>query len=179
MKQVPQFIEKILEEVVSKIVLKNYLTPTENFVVNFDAGSELDIISQLSNKDQSNSDLKNHKYPLIAAKLPILHKIGIGLEKVRIPRIIIAHYSTREFAPVMERFAANEVFKNVLQPLYLQFLKYLAQSRYTAISDPDAIEHTYFYSAGIQKVSEGLNDYVDIIEILNMEFYLNNLQNCK
>lgn len=178
MKQGPFFIEKILQEAAGKIVLKNYIKPTETFVINFDAGSELDIITQLSLKDESNSNLRNLKYPLIAVKTPILRKSGIGLEKIRIPRIIFAHYSTREFAPVMDKFAVNEVFKNVLNPLYTQFLKYLAHSRYITSSDPDAIDHTFFYRGSTQ-VAEGLNDYVDILEILNMEFYLNNLQNCK
>lgn len=172
MRQDPQFVENILKEAALGIVLPNYS-------VQFDAGSELDIINQLSLKDESNSNLRNLKYPLIAAKLPILHKVGTGLERVRIPRIIIAHLSTREFTPVMERFASNEVFKTVLQPVYIKFLQQLAKSKWTSISDPDAIEHSWFFSAGQQKVAEGLNDYVDIIEILNMEFYLNNLQNCK
>ena len=78
----------------------------------------------------------------------------------------------------MDKFAVNEVFKNVLNPLYTQFLKYLAHSRYITSSDPDAIDHTFF-NRGSTQVAEGLNDYVDILEILNMEFYLNNLQNCK
>lgn len=180
-----EFDVNILKEAASKIVLKNPLPSLlpgigiQNLVINFDAGRDMDILNQLSLKDESFSNLFNLKYPLIAVRLPILHKVGTGYETIRIPRIVIAMLATREHSAVMPRFSEQEVFRNVLQPIYKQFLKYIAASKWTALLDPNYIPHSYFYSPGVQPIGSGLNDYVDIIEILNMELLINNIQNCK
>lgn len=166
------FIVKVLQDCVSSMVILGLSSP------NFDAGRSLDILGNLSQKDQSTS-LKDSKYPLIAVQLPIIQYSGIGLKKIRIPRIVIATLTTGDdFLPVVERFDDGQTFELTLRPLYREFLRQISRSRWFAVNDPDTIVHTFFCSPGQQPIGKGLSDYVDIIEILNMELFLNNIQNC-
>lgn len=172
------FIVNIFKDIVSKMRVKNLSNTLQYLDVQYDAGRDIDILGNLSEKDASIS-LKDKKYPLIALKLPVIQKVTNGLLKITIRRIVIATLTNNEQAEVLSRFSNTEVFKTILQPCYKEFLKQVANSKWTSQGDPQAIIHLMSHNPGNQPLTKGLSDFVDIIEILDMEFYLNNIQNCK
>jgi len=147
--------------------------------VYYQPGRNSDIIKSLNDLDNSIT-MKGLKYPLIAMVLPIREKRGSGFyASIVIPRIVIATLSSAENTErILEKYEEFGSFKKILYPCYYEFLKRLAWSRFTIVNDPDYIVHTKMDSPGQQPIGQGLSDYVDIIEILNLEINLNQPKNC-
>ncbi len=164
------FIPEVLKSVASAMeVIKVGSDPEVNWTINFDAGRNIQILHALAMKD--GTSLGNLKYPLIAAVMPIPEKNGSGFLEVTFPRIVIAHLTktgtNTEY--VMDKYSSDGVIKNILRPCYREFMNRLAWSIYTNMGDPKAYEHTYFENPSQQPIGEGLTDFVDIVEILNLK----------
>lgn len=143
--------------------------PVTYFVINFEPGFNTQIINSLRNMDTNS--LGNLKYPLLAAVMPIPERNGSGFLEVTFPRIVIAYLTktSTNSEPVLDKYDSDGVFKKILQPCLREFITRLALSTYTNIGDPGAYEYTSRHLPSQQPLGEGLTDFVDIIEILNLK----------
>ncbi len=164
------FIPEVLKAVVAAMeVPKIGSDPAVDWEIQYDAGRSIQIINALRAKD--GSSLSDLKYPLIAAVMPIPEKNGSGFTEVIFPRIVIAYLTktgtNSEY--VMDKYNSGSVLKDILNPCYREFMNQLAWSKYTGMGDPEMFEHTYQENLSQQPLGEGLTDFVDIIEILNLK----------
>lgn len=160
----------VFGEAVAKMAVPGY-------TVNFEAGRSYEIIKSLIEKDNAPL-LQSLKYPLVALLMPTMESNGTGYQIVRVNRIVIAHLTNQDIG-VGQRYEADEVFKSVLYPCYFELLNRLAWSTSTNQGDPWAILHTKFDNPSRQPIGQGLQDYVDTIEITNMELILPQIKTCK
>lgn len=86
-------------------------------------GHRLEIANRLKAKDGL-VDQKNAKYPLIALRLDTEQEIGEGFPKQNLNLIIAT--LTKKGYNAEQRYA--NVFKPILEPLYLQFMRALRES---------------------------------------------------
>lgn len=159
----------IIKEVVSSMSIS----------CNFIAGRNVQIVEGLLKIDNSVTN-KLQKYPLIALVTPIKETRTTNgyYADVKIPRIVIAVKSLDKTASVLKRYENGGTFKSSLYPIYYEFLKKLAHCRWILNSDPDNFPHKKMDNPGIQPASESMNDYVDCIEIFDLEFKINQLKTC-
>jgi hypothetical protein len=164
------FVVDVLSSVVdAMIVPKVGVIPAANWAVQYEPGQSVQIIDALKNKD--GTTLGGLKYPLIAAVMPIPEKGGSGFLEVIFPRIVIAHYTKdgTNTEPVKNKYESSGVLKTILRPCFREFMNRLAWSNYTNMGDPDAYEYIYREYPAQQKIGDGLSDFVDIIEILDLK----------
>lgn len=115
---------------------------------------------------------KTDKYPLIAVSTPIFESRGDGFySEVHIPRIAIATITREEYS-VIKRFEPGGTYDAILYPLYFEFLKRLARNKFVVGKDPDMLSHKKADNPGNQPLAKDLNDYVDIIEIIDLKFLI-------
>lgn len=145
------------------------IDPVTYFQINFEPGMNSQIIESLKNYDGTSLD--SLKYPLIAAVMPISEDSGSGFLEVTFPRIVIAYLTktATNTEPVLDKYLSTGVFKTILRPCLREFINQLAWSKYTNIGDPDMYEYTSRDLPSQQKIGEGVNDFVDIVEILNLK----------
>jgi hypothetical protein len=145
--------------------------------INYDAGRSIQIISGLIVADGAPS-FKNKKYPLIAMILPVREKRGSEYyAKVKIERLIIACLTDSDLT-VLKRYEAGGTFADILYPCYNEFMKRLAYCSWIVEQDPDSFIHEKMDNPGTQQLGQGTSDYVDSLEILNLEFTLIKPKNC-
>lgn len=115
------------------------------------------------------------KYPLIALFQDFPEEMGDAggyYGRVTIPKIIIATITDNTYKSE-QRY--NATFKPVLYPIYYAFMDKIAKHRGFIVADVASIRHTkidrLYY--GTQYAGQGLNDYVDAIEISNLQLTLN------
>jgi hypothetical protein len=145
---------------------------------NYQPGRNIQILKSLNDLDNSIS-MKGVKYPLIAMFLPVredMNTLFYGI--ARIPRIVIATI-TQSTDDVFKRYQECGTFKSILYPCYYEFFRQLARSPNIIGSDPSGFNHTKMDNPGTQSIGEGSTDYIDSIEILNLELTLNQIINCK
>ena len=163
---IPEVLKSVVDDMVVPIIGS---APAADWTINFDAGRNKQILTALASKD--GSSLAKLKYQLIAAVMPIPQKMGSGFAEVIFPRIVIAHLTktgtNTEY--VMDKYNSGSVIKDILRPCYIEFMTRFAWSTYTNMGDPAAYEHTYYENPSQQPIGEGLNDFVDIVEILNLK----------
>ena len=172
----------ILETIVSKMRVEGIsdMTKPGESKINFEAGRPSQIIESLDQLDVSTT-MKGLKYPLIAVQLPVKEKRGSGFYAlVTIPRIVIATMSKtgENTEKVIDKYRQNGTFKKVLYPCYHEFLNRVAWSPYTNMQDPDSLVHVKMDNPGQQPIGQGSSDYVDTIEILNLEIIINQIKTC-
>lgn len=165
------YIPEVLEKAVlaMKVPIYPATIPVTFFSINYIPGTQTQIIDALENMDGTTLD--GLKYPLIAVEMPISEKNGSGFLEVTFPRIIIAYLTKTSTGdePVMDKYSSDGVFKNILRPCKNELIRRIAWSTYTNMGDPDMYE---FISRDLpcrQTLGKGLNDFVDIIEILNLK----------
>lgn len=143
--------------------------PVEYFIINYEPGRHSQIIDALKNKDGTSLD--QLKYPLIAVVMPIPEKNGSGFLEVTFPRTVIAYLTKTNTNTelVLKKYESSGVFKTILIPCLNEFIRRLAWSTFTNMGDPGAYEYTVRHSPSQQPIGEGLSDFVDIIEILNLK----------
>lgn len=142
------------------------------FTINYEPGRNDQILAHLKSLDKAS--LSQLKYPLIAAVMPISEDHGSGWTQVTIPRIVIAYLTNtgKSTEYVIDKYSSDGVFKTILRPCKNEFITRLAWSTYTNMGDPDMYEYTYRELPCQQTIGEGLNDFVDIIEILNLKIQI-------
>lgn len=139
------------------------------FTINFLLGSEQKILDALNNMNGTSED--SLKYPLVAVVQPIPENNGSGFLEVTFPRIILAYLTqtSTKTEPVLDKYSVSGVYKTILRPMQREFIKNLAFSVYTSYGDPMAYEYTSRDIPCQQPIGSTLQDFVDIIEILNLK----------
>jgi len=165
-----QVLYDVFKNAVAKMKVPGYAS------VNFEGGRSYNIVKSLIEKDNVQV-LQSLKYPLVAVLMPVSESIGTGFQVVRVNRIVIAHLTNPDIG-VDQRYSSTEIFKTVLYPCYVELLRQLAFSTATSIGDPWAIPHSKFDNPSRQPVGQGLQDYVDTIEIGNLELILHQIKTC-
>lgn len=148
--------------------------------INFQAGRSIQIITALKELDLAPST-KGKKYPLIALTLPIKEERGTGVyAKITIPRIVIATITKNGEGTenVMSRYSSDGTFKTILYPCYNEFFKRLVRSKHIVGTDVDAFPHYKMDNPGTQPIGQGSTDFVDTIEITDLEIQLIQIKNC-
>jgi hypothetical protein len=167
------FIVDVLCSVVNAMQVPVFPTtkPTTYYKINFEPGSNTQIIDALNLKN--GTALDKLKYPLIAAVMPISESTVSATNNLEVtfPRIVIAYLtkSATNSELVKDKYSSDGIFKTILQPCLREFIKQLAFSTYTDIGDPDMYEFTSRHLPSQQSIGQGLSDFVDIIEILNLK----------
>lgn len=175
----PLIIKDIIGEVVSAVDAK--LFPTLNKHITYEAGRSIQILTELVKKDQSIT-LKGTKYPLFALFQPFTEINGKNgwYCDVTFPKIIIACLSN--FTNTNDKRYTNS-FEPILYPIYDAFLKQLPRHRNIVGADPGAIMHLHTDQPGPQprssgEIKAGFNDYVDAIEINNLQLTFKQIKSC-
>ncbi len=166
----------IMGAVITNVNADTYLS------VNYEPGRWYQILQELSDLDNSIS-LKGIKFPLFAMQMPIKEKRGgerPGFATVIIPRIVIAVLTKSGDGTerVLDKYASGGTFKTTLYPLYNAFLKWLARSTSVINNDPDNFIHTKMDNPGQQATESSTNDFIDSIEILDLELQLRQIKTC-
>lgn len=158
----------VIKEAIDSMSIQAYYEP----------GRSIQILQSINDKDNGISS-KNEKYPLIAVLMPIRESRGSGFfyGKAKIPRIVIATITGGD-SPVLPRFNSSGTFQTVLYPLYYEFLFRLANHPNVVGTDPEMLVHDCLPNPGQQPIGEGLSDYIDSIEILNLELNLIQSKTC-
>jgi hypothetical protein len=134
-------------------------------------GHRLEIANRLKAKDNRVNE-KEAKYPLIALRLDTEEGMGEGFPKQDL-NLIIATITKRGYN-AEERY--TNVFKPVLQPLYLQFIQALRKSGlfiWPNLQDMPVhtkIDRPYWGTPDPEENVKNLfDDPIDAIEILNLK----------
>jgi len=168
----PVILVDIIKEVVSSM-----FNGTKN--VHFEPGRSAHIMKELNYLDNSIT-YKNKKYPLIAMVMPAKEVISENgyYSRVTIERIFIATITTPTDS-VLKRYEDGGTFKSVLYPCYYEFLNRLVQHKNVVWSDPTSIPHTKMDVPGVHPIGQGTTDFIDSIDIVNLEITLSQIKNCK
>jgi hypothetical protein len=180
----------IVDEMAAIVAAVDAVTfPTLQKHINYIYGHPLEIqnrLQLLTNSPDVNDRKK--KFPLIALfeDIPIRRGVEEGVYGTAIMTIIIANITEPDFTSE-ERETNN--FKPILIPIYLEFLNQLVSpvvknadgNKLLFVDNADRIKHTqinhkYWGRQGTEgNVKSIFNDYIDCIEIQNLEvsFYNN------
>lgn len=175
-------IVKLLENIVGTMFSdsdKEFTIPV-GYSVNYQPGLTNQIVSRLYAMDNSLT-LYNEKYPIIAVVLPIFEERGNGFQSlVRIPRIVIANLTKTNTSSeyVLDKYSNDGVFETILYPCYREFLKRIARNNKTSVSEPNMIKHKYIEMPYQLPLTQGMSDFVDAIEIRDLEIILTNIKIC-
>jgi hypothetical protein len=138
--------------------------------INYQYGHFKELIQTLAQYDLSNSQ-RFEKYPLIYLVQDFREQRGRqpGVYSEVSLNIVICHQTDANYK-ITDRM--NKVFKPVLYPIYYSLIEQLTKSNLTFASSPDMVQHdkydrSYWGSDVIDK--NMLNDYVDAIDIQNLQ----------
>lgn len=140
--------------------------------INYQYGSMSEIKAVLEQWDQD-SKYKHLRYPAIILILPVTVRRGLQSGwSGRFTCSIGILYHTQPDLTSAERI--DQSFKNILRPLYENFVQNLLDSGYFAAYDVEDIPHQYIEHTTLGKDSfikldEVTYDYIDAIEMGNLE----------
>jgi len=181
----PVYIEDIIGAVVQEVQVEVLATIQQNETaalgttgiqnINYQYGHFRELIETLAQWD-SDLSLRSMKYPLVYLVGDFRESRGrlAGVYADISPTVIICHQTEATYK-VTDRMA--NVFKPVLYPIYYSLLKQLAKSSMIFAASPDLISHDkwnrkYWGTGPIETGGSdklALNDYVDAIEIQNLQ----------
>ena len=164
------FVVDIIESVAVKVATELGIH------INYVYGDEIDIITNLKDKDGSVT-LKGTKYVLLALYMPFIERRGESVPlyaDVTIRRVTIATLTNSDDLP-MARY--QKTFKPILYPVYESFLLNLAHDNHITSKDPNLLTHIKVDTMGAVPVS-GINDFVDCINLDNLQFSITQTKFC-
>lgn len=139
--------------------------------IDYQYGHTVELIQTLAQYDKVDS-FRRLKYPLVWLVMDFPEKRGkLDWYATTTLNIIIAHQT--ESTDKMEN-RMIKVFKPVLYPIYYALLDGLASHDLINENDADILQHTKYdrgYMGNIRadgNIANKLNDYVDAIEIINL-----------
>jgi hypothetical protein len=147
-------------------------------------GHPLEIINTLAEKDR-NDVHKFNKFPLIALFQDFTETMGESQavkSEVTDLNLIIAVNTSPEYSSE-QRY--DNTFRPVLYPLYDLLIEHITKSRYFANTDPGLVPHNkidrlYWGRSGLYgNEANVFNDYIDAIEIQNLNLSLRLGPNCE
>lgn len=172
----PILIVDLFKDVVTDMNL--VLQPSLNVSVRYHYGSSIQILKKLVQLNEGITT--KQRFPLIALFQPFQEVIGGDgyYAHVKIKKIVIAMLSNLT-DDVPDRY--NKTFVPVLYPIYYEFLNQIAQNGYFVINDAGMIPHTKIDIPGSPppKNEADFNEFVDAIEINDLELTINEQINCK
>jgi hypothetical protein len=162
-------------------IIGDVVTSMTNKTINYQPGTTEQITKALNDLDYSVTS-KGKKYPLIAMVMPVQEKRGRSVghyARVIIPKIVIATISNYPTDDVLLRYdLTTGVFPTILYPLYYDFLSKCGASLRIDGQDPDSFEHIKIDYPNIRRLASETDDWVDYIEISNLELFINQLKTC-
>lgn len=173
----PLILVDIFNEVVQAMDVT--LFPTLGKHLDYQPGRSTQIQTELQKIVQATvASTKGGKYPLVALFQDIPEQRGTTgyYATVTIPKISIA-VLTVQADPVPVRYDKN--FRPTLYPIYYEFLRQLCRHKNIVANDPNAIAHTKIDRPGSQPAGQNMNDYLDAIEISNLQLTLKETKSCK
>ena len=147
--------------------------------LNYQHGSTDQMLEQLALQSQSPT-MKNERFPMIALFQPFKEKMGGDYyATVKFPKIVIA-VNTNATDNTDKRYA--KTFVPVLYPIYEELLNQIRLCPNVVVQNQDYIPHIKMDNPGSpppEQKSKQFNEYVDAIEIYDLEliFSVNNF--CK
>jgi hypothetical protein len=177
----PLFIVDIIGEVVAAVDAVLYATLNKHIL--YEYGRSIQILQKLQSlNDGITSTTKGSKYPLFALfqDFPEDSAGGSGYYcTVRFPKISIATLTNSTDPPPIRY---TQTFKPILYPIYEEFLRQLVRHKNIVGNDPAAISHIKWDRPGTQpegdKMGSNFNDYVDAIEIQNLQLTFKQIKKC-
>jgi len=174
----PLYIVDIMQEVVASVDVITF--PLIGKHIDFIPGRSSQIIKKLIELGTSSKlETKAKKYPLFALFMdfPENNTQTFYHCTVKFPKISIANFTDHNW-PVLTKYANN--FKPILYPIYTNFLTQL--SRHKNIVGVD-FPHIKWDRPGVQPADpskpSNFNDYVDAIEINNLDITFKQVRFCK
>jgi hypothetical protein len=175
----PLYIVEVIEDVVKATDVALYSTLNKHIFYQY--GRSIQILTQLQYLNGSIQS-KGNKYPLFALfqDFPETNGGNGYYATVRFPKIIIATL-TQSTDSVPKRYA--ETFKPILYPIYTEFLRQLVKHKNVVANDPGAIPHIKWDRPGSmpaadKKEAGNFTDYVDAIELQNLELTFKQIKSC-
>ncbi len=148
----------------------------------YDYGEPLDIVNKLSQKDRGS--LKFNKFPLIALLMEFREEMGedMTIRSRTTDLTIVIITDTKPELHTSERYDLN--FRTTLYPLYDLLIKHITKSKYfkagPGLVRHGKIDHPYWGRQGLYGSESNIfNDYIDAIEIDNLELSLRLNNKCK
>ena len=159
-------IPLILEQVVSAM----NVTGVSN--INFQIGRLSDIIKSQTDMDNSLS-FKDKKYPMVSMEIPIreISNAANYTFAIYIPKIVISNIGDGT-SDMMSKYQTGGVFLSILYPMFYEFLNQLSLHPLVNTSDPTTLKYQKLDNPGVQPIIPLSNDFVDAIEIVNLEFQI-------
>lgn len=143
----------------------------------FMPGRSKQVTKMLIEYDRGGEEWKNQKYPLLAMKMPVTETYGSGKIVVRFESIIIATLSN-DLGDVIDRYNDGGTYRSILFPAYTGFLQACARSIFVDGQDPTMFKHSKLDFPGVAPKDSGITDYIDSLEIKNLELTFNQIKNC-
>lgn len=166
----PVYVVDIIGEVITSIA-----ADVSPLLINYRYGRQIQILESLQRLNDSIT-LQDTKYPLVALFQDFPERRGDGFyATVTIPKIVIACL-TNSTDPPEARY--NVTFKPILYPIYYAFLNGLAKHKNIVCNNPELLVHTKWDRPGVQPEGQGLNDYIDAIEIQNLILNITQTKTC-
>lgn len=167
----------IIVDIFSGIAEKmNTALASKDLKVTFVYGKSIQILTRLQHISNDPSKEKR-KYPLMALFMPFKEQMGGDYyATIQFPKLVLATLSNGTDAPELRY---NKSFRGILYPIYEELKNQIARCPNIVIENPDFIPHTKMDNPGSpppQETGKQFNDYVDAIEIfdLNLTFQKNN-----
>jgi len=173
--QQPPLIVDVFQELVQRTSQVIYNDPA---VIDFQPGRSAQILTEVQKITNAiKADTRNRRYPLFALFYDFPQdKGGTYPTSVTLPKISIATL-TNINDPVLARYP--KTFKPILYPIYYEFLRQLTRHRNIVGNDPAAFPHKLWERPGNQPEGQNLNDYLDALEIMNLQLTFKTVNTCK
>lgn len=175
MNEAPLYIVDIIGQVVAATDAKVF--PIIGKHIDYLYGRPSQILTQLTRMNGAPAT-KGLKYPLIALFMDFPEQSGGSAyyADVKFPKISIATLTTFTDIPA-QRY--QKTFKTTLYPVYLEFMRQLARHPNIVGNDPGAFPKIKWDRPGTQPEGENLNDYLDAIELQNLQLAFKQVNICK
>jgi hypothetical protein len=172
----PVIIVDIFSDVIKAVDTVLYPSIGKNIFYQY--GSSIQILEKLIQLNNGITS-KQTRFPLIAIFQPFDEDMGGNgyYTQLTLPKVVIATLTKKDIG-VEKRY--TETFKPLLYPIYYEFLNQIVQNGNFIINDPGLIPHTKSDNPGSEppKGTE-FQEFVDSIDLFNIELTVNNQLNCK
>lgn len=175
--QPPILVIDVIGEVVAAVDAALFQTLGKH--IDFQPGRSSQIQTELQKiSGGTKPDTVNARYPLVALFYDFPQDKGNSgyYLQVTIPKISIACLTVNT-DPVLKRY--DKTFRPILYPIYLEFMRQLCRHKNIVGNDPNAILHKVWERPGNQPEGQNMNDYLDAIEISNLQLTFKKVNNCK
>lgn len=180
MNKAPLFIVDIIGEVVA--AADAVLFPTLNKHILYTYGRSIQILTKLQQLNQgTTSATKGSRFPMVALFQDFPENMGVQYpESVTFPKISIAMLTAFTDDPPTRY---GKTFKPILYPILQEFMRQLSRHPNIVGNDPNAFQYIKWDRPGTQPAGDGtkganFNEYVDAIEIQNLQLTFQRIQKC-